>query len=176
MNETRSKVRNPYFFALILLGIFILGGAVGGVLHTVSAFSLIVQVAASDFVLAVIGMLLLYRLNWWQKAGYASLIQARDLPLLILPFIVALLSLSDGIAVTSPLLVVGFALFALLVGFTEETFFRGLMLTGLLPTGSSGQSSCRHFFLQPRTYLISLPDSGTRLLQWRIRLQPSGSV
>ncbi len=135
MNETRSKVRNPYFFALILLGIFILGGAVGGVLHTVSAFSLIVQVAASDFVLAVIGMLLLYRLNWWQKAGYASLIQARDLPLLILPFIVALLSLSDGIAVTSPLLVVGFALFALLVGFTEETFFRGLMLTGLLPTG-----------------------------------------
>jgi membrane protease YdiL (CAAX protease family) len=138
MTKTAPGIRNPYLFALLLLGIFLFTGAVAGALHFVSGVSLIVQVAVADIVLAVIGVVLLYRLGWFEKAGYTSSIKARHIPLLVLPLIVALLSFSDGIAVTDPLVVAGFALFALLVGFTEETFFRGLMLTGLVPTGVYG--------------------------------------
>jgi uncharacterized protein len=135
MTETVPGIRNPYLFALLLLGIFLFTGAVAGVLHFVSGVSLIVQVAVADIALAVIGVALLYKLGWFGRAGYTCSIKARHIPLLFLPLIVALLSFSDGIAVTDPLTVAGFALFALLVGFTEETFFRGLMLTGLLPAG-----------------------------------------
>lgn len=133
--ETIAKIRNPYVFALILLGIFILGGAIAGLLQFAYNVSVLVQVAAADIVLAAIGVLLLYRLGWFREAGYESLIKTRHLPLLVLPLIVALLSFSEGTTVTAPVSVIGFALFALLIGFCEETFFRGLMLTGLLSVG-----------------------------------------
>ncbi len=135
MPEDIAKIRNPYTFALILLGIFILGGAVAGLLQVVYQASVLIQVAVADLVLAAIGVLLLYRLGWFREAGYTCLIRVRHLPLLVLPLIVALLSFSEGISVTAPLSIIGFALFALVIGFAEETFFRGLMLTGLLPTG-----------------------------------------
>jgi membrane protease YdiL (CAAX protease family) len=133
--EINTRIRNPYAFALILLGIFILGGAVAGLLQFAYTISVLFQVAAADIVLALIGIFLLYRLGWFREAGYASLIKVRHLPLLVLPLIVALLSFSEGVTVTAPLSVIGFALFALLIGFSEETYFRGLMLTGLQPTG-----------------------------------------
>ncbi|HTY14403.1 MAG TPA: CPBP family intramembrane glutamic endopeptidase [Methanoregulaceae archaeon] len=135
MPETIARIRNPYVFALILLGIFIIGGAIAGALQFAYKVSIIFQIAAADSVLAAIGILLLYRLGWFREAGYANIIKARHLPLLVLPLIVALLSFSEGITVTAPLSVVGFALFALLIGFCEETYFRGLMLTGLFPVG-----------------------------------------
>ena len=135
MPDTIEKIRNPYAFALILLGIFISGGAVAGILQTLYKISILAQVAAADLVLAAIGILLLYRLGWFREAGYATMIKVRHLPLLVLPLIVSLLSFSEGITVTVPLSIIGFALFALVIGFAEETFFRGLMLTGLLPTG-----------------------------------------
>jgi uncharacterized protein len=135
MPTTAPGIRNPYLFSLILLGIFLVTGAVAGVLHFVSGVSLIVQVAVADIVLAGIGVVLLYRLGWFGEAGYTRWIKVRQVPLLFLPLIVALLSFSEGITITAPLPIIGFALFALLIGFCEETFFRGLMLTGLLPTG-----------------------------------------
>jgi hypothetical protein len=135
MISERLKVRNPYSFALILLAVFILVDIVAGVLHFVSGVPVIVQVAIADIVLAVIGIVLLQIFGWWQEAGYTKLVRLREIPLLILPFIIALISFSSGITVTAPLSILGFALFSFLIGFTEETFFRGLMLTGLLPTG-----------------------------------------
>lgn len=135
MTGTRPGVQNPYFFALILLGIFIFMGIVAGVLHVFPGVSTITQVAIADIILAVIGIIFLCKLGWWREAGYTRMVKIRDLPLLALPFIVSLLSFSDGITVTTPLAVIGFALFAFLIGFTEETFFRGLMLSGLLSRG-----------------------------------------
>ena len=128
-------VRNPYVFAVTLLAVFILVGATAGGLGFISGLSVFAQVAIAEATLAVIGIVLLQSLGWLEKAGYTRLILVRDLPLFLLPFIIAFISLSNGIVVTVPIQIGTFALLALLIGFTEETFFRGLMLTGLLPRG-----------------------------------------
>jgi len=129
------NIRNPYVFAIALLAVIILVDTLSSGLHFISGISIVAQVAIADIVLAVIGVLLLASLHWWEKAGYTRLIRIHDLPLFILPFIIAFVSLTSGIVVTAPVQLIGFAVFALLIGFTEETFFRGLMLTGLLPRG-----------------------------------------
>jgi len=131
------KVHNPYVFAAALLVIFLFMDIIAGGLRFLTNLSVIAQIALADIALAIIGIALLGSLGWWEDAGYTRLIRIRDLPFFILPFIVALLSLTSGIIVNSPLQIAAFALFSLLIGFTEETFFRGLMLTGLLPKGVS---------------------------------------
>jgi uncharacterized protein len=131
----KMDIRDPYFFAGSLLAVIILVSTVAGGIGLLSGQPAIVQVAIADGALAIIGIVLLRSLGWWKKAGYTRFIRLPDLPLFLLPVIVALLSLSGGIVVTAPAWIVGFALFSLLIGFTEETFFRGLMLTGLLPRG-----------------------------------------
>ncbi len=129
------KIRDPYVFAALLLGVIVLVSTIAGGIGLLSGLPAIGQVVIADIALAVVGIALLGFLGWWEKAGYTKSIRVLDLPLFFLPFIVALLSLTGGINVTAPTLIIAFALFALLIGFTEETFFRGLILTGLLPTG-----------------------------------------
>jgi hypothetical protein len=48
--------------------------------------------------------------------------------------------------VTAPLVILAFAALTLLVGFAEETFFRGLILTALLPAGTTGAVVLSSFF------------------------------
>jgi len=76
------------------------------------------------------------RLNWWGEAGYTAGIGLSQVPLFILPLAIALLSLGQGIQVTAPITILSFAALTLVIGFAEETYFRGLILTTLLPTGT----------------------------------------
>jgi membrane protease YdiL (CAAX protease family) len=96
----------------------------------------LVQVAVVDLTLAIIGIFLLARLGWWGKAGYTTGIRFSHVPLFILPVAIGLVSVGQGIRVTAPLVILAFAGLTLLVGFAEETFFRGLILTALLPAGT----------------------------------------
>ena len=96
----------------------------------------LVQVALGDLILAAIGVALLMRLDWWEKAGYTTGIRLKHAPLIILPLAFALLPLGTGIQVTAPAAILAFAALTLIVGFAEETFFRGLILTSLLPAGA----------------------------------------
>jgi len=56
-------------------------------------------------------------------------------PLFVLPVAVTLLPLADGITVTAPEALLAFAGVPLAVGFVEETIFRWLILTALIPEG-----------------------------------------
>jgi hypothetical protein len=135
MTMLKINIRDPYFFAGSLMVVIVLVSMVAGGIGLLSGQPAIVQVAIADSALAIIGILLLRSLGWWEKAGFSRFIRMQDLPLFLLPVMIALLSLSGGIVVTAPVRILTFAFFALLVGFTEETFFRGLILTGLLPRG-----------------------------------------
>lgn len=107
-----------------------------GVLNVLVVMGNLVQLALEEFLFAAIGIFLLARFGWWGRAGYTTGIRREYLLLLILPAAVALLSLGEGIRVTAPLAVLAFAGLTLLVGFAEETIFRGLIFTTLLPTGT----------------------------------------
>jgi len=127
--------RYPYLSALgfLLFVIFVVVGF--GALNEVFLMGTLVQLGAGDLALGCIGIFLVLYLGWWKKAGFATGIHHKDLPLFILPALFALSSLLDGIRVTAPAAVLGFALLTLIIGFAEETFFRGLIFTTLLPTG-----------------------------------------
>jgi uncharacterized protein len=96
----------------------------------------LVQVAVVDITLAIAGIFLIARLGWWGTAGYTTGIRLSHIPLFILPVAIGLVSVGQGIRVTAPLVILSFAALTLIVGFAEETFFRGLILTALLPAGT----------------------------------------
>ncbi|HUH79001.1 MAG TPA: CPBP family intramembrane glutamic endopeptidase [Methanoregula sp.] len=129
-------LRHPYrssflFFLIVVFVVLALG-----LLNLLVPMGSLVQLATEDIVLAGIGILILARLGWWGRAGYTTGIRPAHVPLLILPAAVALLSLGGGVRVTAPVALLMFAALTLLVGFAEETFFRGLILSTLLPEGT----------------------------------------
>ncbi len=138
-----------------------------GLITRVFLMGNLVQLAVGDLILAIIGIFLLMRLDWWRRAGYTTGIRLAQAPLGILPCAIALVSLGNGIRVTGPIAILVFGLLTLIVGFAEETFFRGLILTTLQPTGYYVQSSSARSFLLHLTSSISSAVYG---------IQPSRSL
>jgi membrane protease YdiL (CAAX protease family) len=82
-------------------------------------------------------ILLLSLLSWWGEAGFARSMTHRTLvsylPLFVLPLLVLA---GSGVKTASVGRMIGFALFALMVGFAEEGLVRGIILRALLPAGA----------------------------------------
>ncbi|MFZ0005724.1 MAG: CPBP family intramembrane glutamic endopeptidase [Methanoregula sp.] len=136
MTLTRFTEEHPYLSSAVFLLVFLFVLIVCAFLNLVFMAGLIQQVAIADLLLASIGIFLVIRLDWLGKAGYSTGIRLAQVPLFLLPCAFALLSLGDGIQVTAPLAILYFAILTLVVGFAEETYFRGLILTALLSTGT----------------------------------------
>ncbi len=87
-------------------------------------------------VLAVVIAGLLTLLRWWREAGFNSPSQWRELRLLWLPVVVAIvLPLLGGLATVDAKIVVYLTIGYLITGFMEEAWVRGLMLRVLQPVG-----------------------------------------
>jgi len=156
MKTERFTTQYPYLSAagfLVIVVCVVLGI---GAINEVFLMGSLVQVAVVDSVLALTGIFLVARLGWWEKAGYTTGIRWADVPLFVLPGAVALLSLSGGIRVTAPVTILAFAALTLVVGFAEETYFRGLILTSLLPTGVIRAAVISSFFFAAPHLLNSL--------------------
>jgi len=136
MTLSRFVAEHPYSSSLQFLAIVLCVVLSMGMLNGVYLMGNLVQLAGEDLLLAAMGIYLLVRLGWWQRAGYLSWIRLTQVPLFLLPIAAALLSLAQGARDTAPLTILLFAALTLLVGFAEETFFRGLIFTTLLPTGT----------------------------------------
>jgi len=124
--------RSSIGFLLIVVAVVISVGMI----NRLFLMGTLVQVALGDLILAITGIVLLTRLDWWEKAGYTTGFRLKHATLIVLPLAFALLSLGTGIRVTAPTAILAFAALTLIIGFAEETFFRGLILTTLLPTGA----------------------------------------
>ncbi len=136
MTLSSFTMEHPYLDAFVFLLIFFLVLVAFAVANILLATGILEQVAIVDLILAIVGLFLVKRLGWWEKAGYAMGIRLAHVPLLILPCAVALLSLGEGIRVTAPLEIFAFAALTIVVALAEETFFRGLIFTALLPAGT----------------------------------------
>jgi membrane protease YdiL (CAAX protease family) len=119
------------FFLLIFFLLSILGGGVA-VFITRDPIMLL---TVSYLIIGTGAALLLSVTGWWEKAGFTTLGRRRDGALYLLPAAIALFSLSEGISVTGWREVALFAVFSLIVAWSEEAFFRGLILQTLLPAG-----------------------------------------
>jgi uncharacterized protein len=127
---------HPYRSSLLFLLIVLLVITAFGIIHAIVALESLVQIAAADLTISLVGIFLIERLGWWGEAGYTTGIRLGHIPLFVLPCAIGLLSLSQGIVVTQPIVILSFAALTILIGFTEETFFRGLIFTTLLPVGT----------------------------------------
>ena len=129
---TRHPVRGAILFWIL----FFLISTLAGFIVLIVRLPVLGLVGFSEAVLGIAGIGLLSMFGWWRRAGYLSIGGRRDLVLYLLPFAIALLLLTGGIPATPAVMVIEFAAVSAVVGFAEETFFRGLILQSLIPAGA----------------------------------------
>jgi membrane protease YdiL (CAAX protease family) len=146
-------LRHPIGGAIYFLVLFLLAGTLAGALGILITGNPLTLVAISEGFAGIVGILLIIRLKWVRRTGYTTAGRLRDVPLYILPAGIALLSFSEGIPAFTPDTVLYFLALALVIGASEETYFRGLMLQSLVPLGvfrtvmiSAGLFALPHLF------------------------------
>ena len=127
--------RYPIRSAVVLFALDLLLGVLSGI----AAQTLLPQAdpafVAMCVLAAVIAGLLTF-LRWWQEAGFNAPSQWRELRLLWLPAVVAIvLPLLGGFAAVDAGTVVYLTVAYLITGFMEEAWVRGLILRVLQPVG-----------------------------------------
>lgn len=130
-----GSARSPYPGAVFFLLLFLLLSLFGGVIAGYLTRDPVMLLTISYLVIGAGTVVLLSGLRWWGKAGFTSLGHRHDIPLYLLPGCIALFSLTEGITATGWSEVALFAVFSFVVAWTEEAFFRGLILQTLLPAG-----------------------------------------
>jgi membrane protease YdiL (CAAX protease family) len=128
-------LRQPLGGAIYFLILFLLVGTLAGVFGIFLTKNTLTLVAITEGTAGIAGILLIIRLGWLRRAGYGTAGRLRDTPLYILPAGIALLSFTEGIPEVSARNTVYFLIVALIIGFSEETFFRGLIFQSLIPLG-----------------------------------------
>lgn len=134
--KMRFAERRPVGFATLLWVGLVVGYLVAGtVAHMLELGSMALGLIATGM-LSVVGLLILTRMGWWREVGFGSTAGGRMLLWFALPALIATRALWSGVKGVDVGALPIVLLSALLVGFVEELFFRGLILRALLPTGT----------------------------------------
>lgn len=135
MTRAPFAQRHPYWFVasleIVTLAVYLFVG-------TVAYFTQLSNqwiYGSASLLLSLMAAILLTRLGWWKAVGFRSPNQLRDLWYFALPLLPAVITLLIGVEVTSLVLLTKFFVITLLIGFAEETIFRGLMLKALKAQG-----------------------------------------
>ena len=136
MDGMRFHQRHPYLFVGVLEAA-VVGAFIGaGALIRRLGLPQDVLYLVGFVILTVISLVLLARMRWWKEVGFRPLREYRLLWLPVLPVVVTLIEFFSGggrpVAGTTVLFLL---VLTALNGFTEEVFYRGLMLRALVPKG-----------------------------------------
>jgi|SRR5271157_192386 len=135
MNRSLFALRHPYWFVVILevavIFVYLLAGTVAHFMKLSNQG----LYAIANLGLTIIAALLLTVMGWWKAVGFRSPDKPGDLLYYFVPFLPALINLVPGVELTSRLLLLESLAIALMVGFVEESIFRGLMLHALKDHG-----------------------------------------
>ena len=135
MKRAPFAQRHPYWFVALLEVVTI---AVYLLVGTVAYFTQLSNewlYGSASLLLSIIAAVLLTRMGWWKIVGFRSPNQPRDLWYFVLPLLPAVINLIIGLEVSSLVRLAEFFVITLLIGFAEETIFRGLMLNTLKAHG-----------------------------------------
>jgi uncharacterized protein len=135
MKLTRFAESHTAWFIVAMELTVILVYLVAGAVTSIAGLSSMTMFALANFVLAAILAALLSAMGWWRKTGFRAPDRWTDLLWFVPALIPTAINLIPGLEFVS-LRHVAFVLVAmLLLGFVEEGYFRGLMLTALKPRG-----------------------------------------
>ncbi|PDW01342.1 CPBP family intramembrane glutamic endopeptidase [Candidatus Chloroploca asiatica] len=135
MNLPRFVERHPYWFVAILEIIVIVVYLMAGTIAYVADLSNLAITGIANSTLSVLVIGALSVLGWWRAVGFTRPAHPRHL-LFFLPLLLpVLLNLGVGLDVPSLVLFTQLLILAFLIGFAEETIFRGLMLNALKARG-----------------------------------------
>jgi len=134
--KTSFPKRRPLIFAvLLLLVIYVTFFLAGAVAYRLKLPTLTIYFIAYP-ILALIAILLLSRWHWWREAGFRLPPNPRYWWLFTVALLPVILNIAfAGIGYPGLGLVLFFLVLALLVGFVEETYFRGMILRALHTRG-----------------------------------------
>jgi membrane protease YdiL (CAAX protease family) len=135
MNRSRFAERHPYWFVAILevvvIFVYLLAGTIA---HFMSLTSLELY-GLANLGLTVIAIIMLTVMGWWKVVGFRPTDKPATLLYFLVPFLPMVINFIPGVEVTSFSLFAEILVTTLMVGFVEETFFRGLMLNSLKARG-----------------------------------------
>jgi membrane protease YdiL (CAAX protease family) len=135
MNRLLFAERHPYWFVAILEAVVILVYLLAGTIAHFMHLSNLGLYGIANLGLTMIAALLLTVMRWWKAVGFRSAGRPKDLLYYIVPFLPLVINLIPGVEVTSTLHLAQILAITLMVGFTEEAVFRGLMLNPLKARG-----------------------------------------
>lgn len=131
----RFFASHPYQGAISFWLLFFILNIPAGVIWLILPLPLLALITVTDAMAGVAGLFIVLALGWWVRVGFATLGNRHDLVLYIVPAAIAISQVLGGITITKPGTIFLFAVFSLVVGLAEEVFFRGLILTALVPAG-----------------------------------------
>jgi len=135
MDSPHYAEHHPYWFIVVLeimiIAVYFLSGAVA---YLVGLPSMILY-GIANVILTIIGIIMLSVMHWWKRVGFRAPAQPRHLLLFLVWLIPIGLNLAFGVEIGNPVQAGILLLIALLVGFVEEGFFRGLMFQALRHVG-----------------------------------------
>lgn len=127
--------RRPYLFSFMLLLLLIVVNGAGVAIAQSTGLPLTSIVVYTELALAIILVVIVSKLGWWQEIGFRKATRPGVLWLFAPSLALFLGNLTFGIHVTHASALATFTLLALLSGFVEEVIFRGLILRALLSRG-----------------------------------------
>lgn len=134
MSRAAFSERRPYQFVLLVelmvIGVYLVSGTAAHFLH----FGGLAVYVVANAALTVLLALVLTRMGWWRRVGYRAT-GPRTLAWVLPMCLPVVLNIYPGLDPGGLAPAAGFLGLALMVGFVEESAFRGLMLRALEPRG-----------------------------------------
>lgn len=128
--------RRPILFVVLLLLVVLITYVLAGAITLQLKLATLAMTLMGDGVLALIALFLLSRLHWWREAGFRLPAKPHYLWFFAVPCLPIILNIAfSGVSYPGMGRLVLYLALALLVGFVEETYFRGMMLRALLRRG-----------------------------------------
>ena len=135
MEKTRFAERHPYLFVAIMEIVIIFVYLVAGTIAHFANLSNLGLYGLANFVLTILVAVMLTLMRWWKAVGFRAADRRNDLLYFIVPFLPIIINLIPGVEVTSFRYLLEVLVITLMVGFVEESIFRGLMLNALKARG-----------------------------------------
>lgn len=135
MNPSEFHKRHPFRYVAILevtvILVYLLAGTLAYFLN-LSNFGLY---GLANLALTVIVIVILTTHKLWQTIGFRASKQRKDLLFFLIPLLPMLVNFIPGVEFKDQIYVLEVLAITLMVGFVEETIFRGLMLNALKARG-----------------------------------------